>query len=176
MKYYKEKILERMRAVLIIIILFCFFSCLLNRFLDINLMNVRKFISSSCKDNVITFLEICIGIYATVVTLLASQRTCFTVRLSQKALDYRFVAVISIGMILNILTSLLLSIISTINLVAFSITMILCILSVGYFAEFLVLLVIMFCYNMDAIADENKSDIEYKNKILTNLEEIRKNK
>lgn len=79
-------------------------------------------------------------------------------------------------MILNILTSLLLSLFRTDNVFAFSLAMILCILSVGYFAHFLVLLVIMFCYNLYQTPAEQEEDEEYRNEILTNLEEIRKSR
>jgi len=137
-------------------------------------MDIRKIIFSNCKESVITFLEICIGIYATVISLLASQKTYFTVKLSQKQLDDKFVAVISIGMVLNIFTSLLLSIISTSYILTFSLALILCFLSILYFADFLRLLVIMFCCNMDFVASEHEEENKYRNKILTNLEEIRR--
>ena len=120
------------------------------------------------------FLEICIGIYTTVITLLASQKTKFTIMLTVKDLNFKFVSVIVLGLIINLKTSLILSVFSSDHICMFALQITLCLLSLLYFSYFLFILVLMFIYNIEASVDEDKKENMNISKIMTDLEEIRK--
>lgn len=137
-------------------------------------INIREYFVSSSREYIIMFLEICIGIYATVITLLASQKTKFTVKLTEKDLNYKFVSVISLGLIINLKTSLVLSVFASKYMWLFSLELTLFILSVLYFAYFLIVLILMFVYNIDSSVDEDKRETKNTSKIMTDLEEIRR--
>ena len=136
--------------------------------------SIRNLLVDSSREYIIMFLEICIGIYVTVITLLASQKTKFTVTLTKKELNYKFVILISLGLVVNLVTAIVLSVFKSNNTYIFAFEITLCILSIMYFSYFLIILIFMFIYNIEASVKEYKSEHDNASMIITNLEEIRK--
>ena len=137
-------------------------------------VDLKRFLVPQSREYVIMFLEICIGIYATVVTLLASQKTKFTVALSSRGFANKFVVAISSGLIVNLITCLLLSTIKTYCTIILVIEITLCIVSFVLFGYFLIILIIMFKYNIDISVEEDRKETELIENMATDLEEIRK--
>ena len=136
--------------------------------------SIKDLLVDSSREYIIMFLEICIGIYVTVITLLASQKTKFTVTLTKKELNHKFVILISLGLVVNLITAIVLSVFKSDNTFIFVFEITLCIISIMYFSYFLIILIFMFIYNIEASVEEDKSEHDNASMIITNLEEIRK--
>ncbi len=159
-----------------IVFMVCFIvvCCLISKCFQINLMDFLKHFDKQLKSNIADFIELCIGIYAAVISILASQKTSLTVEISRKGYDVNFVAAISNGLVFNLISIAFLSLAKTDSNFSISIAIALACVSICHFFRFLVYLVLMFCYNMSVIAVENENDEIYKNGLLSELEEIRK--
>lgn len=166
---YRKQLFKGIRHLILLTAGICFLTYLLCEKIEL-----KNYLILQSREYIITFLEICIGIYSTVVTLLASQKTKFTVLLARRNLDYKFVSAVSLGLIINIITCLILSIFKANCKLIFSFKITLCVLSFLYFALFLFVLISMFCYNIAESVKEAEEENKQINKIMTDIEEIRK--
>ena len=168
MKNYRKLLFEVISRVLFSIFLFLVVYIICNN------IEIRNYIVPQSREYMIMFLEICIGIYATIVTILASQNNRFTVLLVKKDLDYKFVVAIVSGMIINLFTCLILSVVKANCIWGLAFELTLCLLSFLCFSYFLVLLIIMFRFNISNALDEEEEKKTTINNIMTDIAEIRK--
>lgn len=174
MEEYKRRFWYNLILSCIFIAIFMISFFILNNLFDIDIMNITTSFISQSKENISNFIEVCIGIYIAVISILASQRTSLTIKISEKRYDAKFVTSICNGLIFNLISIAYLSVfrIDSLNKFTFSASLIL--LSVFHFIRFLFYLVLMFSYNMSVIAIENEQEEKYKNDLLSEVEEIRK--
>ena len=168
MKNYRKLLFEVISRVLFSIFLFLVVYIICNN------IEIRNYIVPQSREYMIMFLEICIGIYATIVTILASQNNRFTVLLVKKDLDYKFVVAIVSGMIINLFTCLILSVVKANCIWGLTFELTLCLLSFLCFSYFLVLLIIMFRFNISNALGEEEEKKTTINNIMTDIAEIRK--
>lgn len=170
MESYKKLIIKNILFTVVFVILFTFSftKCVTN---NDTLECIEQFIVNR-SDDLSDFLEVCIGIYVAVVSILASQKTSLTVKISENSYDKKFVISIAFGLVLNLLTVFCLFIIKIRSFVIFLAS--LCIVSSIYFFRFLIYLVIMFSDNMSVIKNEAAEEKKYKEDLLSEIEEIRK--
>lgn len=174
MEEYKRRFWYNLIFSCIFIAIFMISFFILSSLFDIDIRDKTTSFISQSKENISGFIEICIGIYIAVISILASQRTSLTVKISEKRYDAKFVTSICNGLIFNLISIAYFSFfcVDSLNKLSFAIALIL--LSTVHFIRFLFYLVLMFSYNMSMIAIENEQEEKYKNDLLSEIEEIRK--
>ncbi len=174
MKDYRKRFFYSLVGSIVAILIIIIMLIILNKIFNLSSLNLKLVINSEYKNDLKNFIEICVGIYAAVISILASQKTNLIVKISEKNYDAKFVAAISTGVIMNLLTIVFLSIFKMQKTEVIFIAISLVILSLFHFFKFLSYLIIMFSYNMSTAASENADEKEYKNDVLTEIEQMNK--
>lgn len=125
-------------------------------------------------NGIAAFFSITVGIYVTIVTILATSRIGISKEILEKNLDKGLINVIIFGMSENLL-AVAMSIFIPLNKTGAYILLVLLIVSVISFVKFILLLVIIFKANLNKMARDIDQEEQYSNEMLGTIKEIQKN-
>lgn len=131
----------------------------------------QGYFSQDRLNGIATFFAITIGVYITVVTVLAISEIGISKEMLKKRLDRPLINVITVGMIENFIATGL-GVFAPINDVIKKVLLIFIITSLISFGKFIVVLVIIFKKNMNQMAKCIDEEEDYKNQVLYYLHEI----
>lgn len=124
-------------------------------------------------NGIAAFFAITIGVYITVVTVLATSELEISKEMLMKRLDRPLINIIVCGMIENLLT-VGFSIFIPLNEMSVRVLVVFLTISIISFSKFIILLVTIFKINLEKMAEAIDEKEQYKNDILVCTEEIRR--
>lgn len=171
LKYLIEDVLKFNKIEFIVIgilILFLIASNWINPFEQYDL---KGFFSTDRISTIINFSSISIGIYITIISILATTITSISVKYVEKKLDQKIISFVVVGLFTNIILVIYLILIPEFwnyYVVLFVLTLI----SIESFIKFIVWVILTFKYNMKSIAKDIDSNESFKREILYLLDKI----
>lgn len=123
-------------------------------------------------DGIESFLEMSIGIYIAVISILSTARTTITEKLSQNNKHENFIVTISVGFIETVLALIFSKILFDINLLTKSITLALILISIFQISIFFFALLIMFNITVSGASSEAHDEQEKHKEIIIHLKMI----
>lgn len=134
-------------------------------------IDLSAYFSSDRLNGIATFFAITIGIYVTVIMVLATSRIGISRGMLKSNLDKRLINVMIVGMIENFISTGLAIFIPMSGKTRYILTTFL-IMSIVSFVKFIALLVVIFSVNLNEMAKEMDDEEKYQDDMLTYVEGI----
>lgn len=167
MKSYFHKILitVALQICIIAIVLIMYFINIFG-FKELISYIYQKQILQDALSNIRSFLEMCVGIYIAIISILSTGKTSITEKLSQRKRHIPFITGTGIGFIENVLSIVLISVVGHCSEFWTFLIALLVIISVFEIARFFIVILIMFKDTVSNAADEAKEEKKKYDRII----------
>lgn len=169
---FKELIKNIKSEIGAILILGVIYIC--KNFIPISFISENKYVlyfTQERLNGVAAFFAITIGVYITVITILATSEISITREMLIRKLDKSLINVMITGMVENFV-SVAMAIFIPLNYISGFILIVFVTISMISFIKFVILLIVIFKRNADLMANSIEKSEQYNNNILTHIEEI----
>ncbi|MEZ3453346.1 MAG: hypothetical protein K1W17_03145 [Oscillospiraceae bacterium] len=167
MKSYFRKILitVALQICVIAIVLIVYFFNIIG-FNELISYIYQKQILQDALSNIRSFLEMCVGIYIAIISILSTGKTSITEKLSQQKRHIPFITGIGIGFIENVFSIVLISFVKHCSEFVTFLIALLVILSIVEIAKFFMVILMMFKDTVSNAANEAKEEKKKYDRII----------
>lgn len=155
-------------SIVIVYIVICFIK---NKYHLLEMVNLQSYFTQDRLNGVATFFAITIATYIAVVTILATTEIGISKKMLEKRLDKPLINLIMFGVIENFI-AVALSIFMPSSEIVYELIALFIILSLCSLVKFIILLIIIFKVNMNAMAKSIDDKEKYENDLIGELKKF----